>query len=210
MGFAQQERDALCDALDAVGPQAPTLCEGWDAHDLAAHLWLRENDPAAATGILIPALAEVTRTRTEQLMRRWHYAELVQRIRKGPGPVSVFSLPGVDDLANTGEFFVHCEDVRRANGEGPRATTREFEDEIAKGLARTAKALFRDAPAGIVLERTDVPQRMRARKGGRTITLAGTPSELLLFAFGRMSVARVDVIGEDADVEDLLADHRGF
>ena len=210
MGFAVEERAALCDALDAVGPDAPTLCEGWTAHDLAAHVWLRENDPAAAPGMFISALADVTRARTEQLMRRWHYAELVDRIRRGPCPISVFALPGIDELANTGEFFVHTEDVRRANGEAPRPTTRAFEDQVAKSLVSMAKGLFRDAPTGIVLERTDAGQRMRARSGERTVTIAGKPSELLLFAFGRMSVADVEIIGEDADVAALLEHHRGF
>lgn len=210
MGFAQQERVALCDALEGVAPGAPTLCAGWTAHDLAAHVWLRENDPAAAPGMFISALADITRARTEHVLRRWHYGELVERVRMGPGPVSVFALPGVDELANTGEFFVHTEDVRRANGEGPRATASEFENHVAKGLVSMAKGLFRHAEAGIVLERTDTAQRMRVRKGAKTITISGRPTELLLFAFGRMSVADVQVIGEDADVAQLYAHHRGF
>lgn len=210
MGFAHQEREALCDALLAAGPDAPTLCEGWDAHDLAAHVWLRENDPAAAPGMFISALADVTAARTEQVLRRWHFSELVERISKGPGRISVFALPGVDELANTGEFFVHTEDVRRANGEGPRPTTRAFEDQIAQGLAGLGKGLFKKSPTGIVLERTDAAQRVRVKKGARTITLAGLPSELLLFAFGRTSVAEVAIYGEQADVAALLADHHGF
>ena len=210
MGFAHEERAALCDALEAAGPGAPTLCEGWDAHDLAAHVWLRENDPAAAPGMFLSALADVTASRTQQVLRRWHYGELVERIRKGPGPISLFALPGVDELANTGEFFVHTEDVRRAGGLPPRPTTRAFEDHVAKGLARLGKGLFASAGTGIVLERTDAGQRVRVKKGARTITLAGLPSELLLFAFGRMSVAEVAVYGEDDDVAALLADHRGF
>src|SRR5918999_422676 len=46
--FARSERADLCDLLDKVGPDAPTLCRGWNAHDLAAHLWIRENDPLGA------------------------------------------------------------------------------------------------------------------------------------------------------------------
>ena len=38
MGFAALERAALCDALLEVGPDSPTLCDGWTSHDLAAHV----------------------------------------------------------------------------------------------------------------------------------------------------------------------------
>ena len=43
--YSRVERLALCDLFDAVGPAAPTLCEGWDAYDLAVHLYVREADP---------------------------------------------------------------------------------------------------------------------------------------------------------------------
>src|SRR5262245_9679824 len=43
--FYRRERAALCDLLDRVGPDRPTLCEGWTTNDLAAHLWVRESDP---------------------------------------------------------------------------------------------------------------------------------------------------------------------
>ena len=39
-----QERLELCDLLDELGPSVPTLLEGWTAHDLAAHIVLRERD----------------------------------------------------------------------------------------------------------------------------------------------------------------------
>ena len=93
MGFAAQERAALCDALADAGPDAPTLCEGWTTHDLAAHVWVRENDPSAAPGLLIGALADVTASRMEATKRRWLYPELVEQIRRGPRPISLFAVP---------------------------------------------------------------------------------------------------------------------
>ncbi|WP_454226842.1 TIGR03085 family metal-binding protein [Propioniciclava flava] len=210
MGFAKLERAALCAALDAVDPGAPTLCEGWNAHDLAAHLWLRENDPLSMPGMFLPALSGVTRSRTERLLRRWDYRELVDRIRRGPLPPSLFALPGVNELANTAEFFIHGEDVRRANGNGPRVTTPAFENQVARSLASMAKLFLRDAPSGIVLERSDTHERLRVLPGATTITLVGVPSELLLFASGRMSVAEVRAIGDEADVAELYAHHQGM
>ena len=59
--FAKSERADLCDLFDQVGPDAPTLCRGWDAHDLAAHLWIRENDPLGASGIVAKPLVGAER-----------------------------------------------------------------------------------------------------------------------------------------------------
>ena len=43
--FVQSERKALADLLAALGPDAPTLCTGWETRDLAAHIVLRERRP---------------------------------------------------------------------------------------------------------------------------------------------------------------------
>ena len=40
--YARAERTALCDLFLEVGPDAPTLCEGWTTKDLAGHLVIRE------------------------------------------------------------------------------------------------------------------------------------------------------------------------
>lgn len=210
MGFAKQERSALCDALAAVAPDAPTLCEGWTAHDLAAHVWCRENDPAAAPGSFIAALAEMTASRMEATKRRWTYLELVEQIRRGPRLGSIFALGVVDELANVAEFFVHAEDVRRPAGLAPRTQSAEFEAHIAKGLAGTAKMLFKSASCGIVLERTDAPERLRVRPGAETVTVIGQPSELLLFAMGRMTDADVRLVGRQETIDALLWNHRGI
>ena len=51
---ADAERAALCDLLDELGPDAPTLCPGWDTRDLATHLFVRDREPKAWAGIAIP------------------------------------------------------------------------------------------------------------------------------------------------------------
>ena len=40
--YAQTERQALCDTMERVGPDAPTLCHPWRVRELAAHLVIRE------------------------------------------------------------------------------------------------------------------------------------------------------------------------
>ena len=58
MTFAQDERRQLAELFREVGPDAPTLCDGWTTRDLAVHLVVRENRPDAAGGMFVPALRE--------------------------------------------------------------------------------------------------------------------------------------------------------
>lgn len=210
MTFAKSERAALCDLLEARGPAAPTLCEGWSTHDLAAHLWLRETDPIAASGMVARPLAGLLDRRMAEVRRRWPYAELVDRLRRGPARFSVFAIPGVDEPANAIEFFVHYEDVRRAGDRPlpPRELGAAVEDWMWRRLALLGRALFRRARVGVVLERAglpgrDEPQAIRAASGARIVTAIGKPSELTLFAYGRHGAAAVSLIGEPEAI-DLL------
>ena len=71
MTFAQSERAALCDLFDRLGSDAPTLCQGWDTHDLASHLWIRENDPLVASGISVKPLSGLNERRMAEVRQRW-------------------------------------------------------------------------------------------------------------------------------------------
>ncbi|HQD97519.1 MAG TPA: maleylpyruvate isomerase family mycothiol-dependent enzyme, partial [Propionicimonas sp.] len=84
------QRAALCDALDTVDPSAPTLCEGWTAHHLAAHVWLRENELLAPAGAVFKPLAGRLETRMAEVMTQRSYADLVATIRRGPQGFSLF------------------------------------------------------------------------------------------------------------------------
>ena len=211
MTFAKDERADLCDLFDTVGPAAPTLCEGWDTHDLAVHLWIRETDPVGATGIVAKPLSGLLDRRMAEVRQRWPYGELVQRVRRGPARLSDFAIPGVDEGANTTEYFVHHEDVRRA-GEArqpSRVLAPDVEEWMWRRLKLLARAWFRRAPVGVVLERlgsTDAagePETIRATGGSSTVTLVGQPSELMIYAHGRTGVAEVKRVGEPEAVERL-------
>lgn len=213
MSFAKSERAELCDLLDRVGPAAPTLCAGWVTHDMAAHLWTRETDPLAAPGIVVKPLAGLTERRLAEAKARWPYAELVDKIRKGPAPASVFSFPGVDHEANTVEYFVHHEDVRRAQPEWtPRTLPDSVEDWLWRRLKLMARVMFRGVGVGLVLERAvtvpgDTPETIRALPGPEIVTLIGTPAELLLFAYGRGSHTVVELVGSPEAVEKVRSAH---
>jgi uncharacterized protein (TIGR03085 family) len=201
---AKRERLLLADLLEASGPDAPTLCEGWTTRDLAAHLVVRERRPDAAGGIVIkPLAARLERVMDE--MRAKPYEELIQLVRTGPPRFSPFSLKQVDEASNTVEFYVHTEDVRRAQPEWtPRELDAVFQDTLWSRLERMARVMGRGAPTGLVLRRPD-GQTAVAHRGTPVVTVTGEPAELLLFAYGRQSAARVELDGD----ADAVAKARG-
>ena len=68
--LARRERHALCDTALALGADAPTLCGGWTARDLVAHLLVRENSILGAAGISISPLAGLTERAMARAARR--------------------------------------------------------------------------------------------------------------------------------------------
>jgi uncharacterized protein (TIGR03085 family) len=191
----QREREELCDLFLELGPDAPTLCEGWTTADLAAHLVVRERDPRTMPGILKPA-GRFGRY-TEKLMAKKKakgYENVVARIRKGP-PLFPWRVKGVRNVLNLNEYVVHHEDVRRANGLAPRTDRPELDAALWKLLRRGAKFSTRAVKgAGLVLRRPSGDEIV-ARKGEPTAVLTGEPVDLLLYLLGRRSAAQVELTG---------------
>ena len=203
--FAKSERAELCD-LDALGPDALPL-RGWNTPDLAAHLdpgnrpsWRHQHGCQATGGLLERRMAEVK--------SRWEFAELVNRVgavrRGSPSSPSRASTRSQHD-----RFFVHHEDVRRAGNEPhtSRDLGPEVEEWMWRRLKLLARAWFRRAQVGVVLERfrsashDGQPDTIRAVSGSTIVTLVGQPSELMLYAHGRTSVAEVKLVGEPEAIE---------
>ncbi|WP_433496916.1 TIGR03085 family metal-binding protein [Sphaerimonospora sp. CA-214678] len=203
MKFSRQERAALCDLLDRLGPGAPTLCEGWATEDLAAHLVLREHRLDAAPGIAIPFLSGHTRAVQERLKTRHSYPELVDLVRQGPPAWSPYGLPGLDELVGTVELFIHHEDVRRAQaGWAPRDLPAGLQDVLWRRLRTMARPLLRRSPVGVVLRRTS-GEKTAGRRASPVVIVSGEPAELALFAFGRGEQAMVDYSGDPSAVDRL-------
>ncbi|MER5944585.1 TIGR03085 family metal-binding protein [Streptomyces sp. NPDC001904] len=199
---AKRERLLLADLLEAAGPEAPTLCEGWTARDLAAHVVVRERRPDAAGGILLKQLA-ARLDRVQAEFAEKPYEELIQLIRTGPPRFSPFSLKQVDEASNAVEFYVHSEDVRRAQPDwSPRELDPVFSEALWSRLERMARMMGRKAPVGLVLRRPD-GQTAVAHKGTPVVTVTGEPAELLMFAFGRQDAADVELEGDKAAVDRL-------
>ncbi|MFD4573707.1 TIGR03085 family metal-binding protein [Streptomyces sp. NPDC058417] len=202
--FAKRERLLLADLLETAGPEAPTLCEGWLTRDLAAHVVVRERRPDAAGGILIKKLASRLDKTMEEFTAK-PYEELIQLIRTGPPRFSPFQLKQLDEASNTIEFYVHAEDVRRAQPEWtPRELDPVFQDALWARMERAARLMGRSTPTGLVLRRPD-GRTVVANRGTPVVTATGEAAELLLFLHGRRSAAQVDLTGD----ADALAKLRG-
>ncbi|KUN19230.1 hypothetical protein AQJ23_38500 [Streptomyces antibioticus] len=200
--FAKRERLLLADLLETAGPEAPTLCEGWQTRDLAAHVVVRERRPDASAGLLIKQLSARLDKAMEEFAAK-PYEELIQLIRTGPPRFSPFQLKQLDEASNIIEFYVHTEDVRRAQEDWtPRELDPVFQDALWSRLERTARLMGRSAPTGLVLRRPD-GQTAVAHRGTPVVTVTGEPSELLLFLYGRKSAAKVDLDGEKDAIAKL-------
>lgn len=191
--YAETERRALADLFLTVGPDAPTLNEGWTTRDLAAHLVVRDRRPDAAAGILLAPLRDYSeRVRLRVAGQPWE--RLVEQVRRAPW-WTLAGNPLTDELVNTVEFFVHLEDVRRAQ---PGWEPRELPVGLTKVLWRRVSPLAR-----LGLRR--FPARVRVRApglgeidaggGGEAVELVGPPGELTMFLFGRQRASRVQLGG---------------
>jgi uncharacterized protein (TIGR03085 family) len=201
---ARSERLLLCDELDRLGPDRPTLCGGWQTRDLAAHLVIREARPDLAAGLVLPFLAGRLE-REQRRMAGGDYATLVDRVRHGAPAWNPMSLARVDEAVNLVELFVHHEDARRAQpGWEPREVSAELQAALWSMLRRSARLTFRRCPTGIVLI-GEGQGRYAAKLPDEhgTVVVRGTPAELVLQAYGRTSVARVELEGDADDIAAL-------
>ena len=191
----ERERLELCDLFLELGPDAPTLCEGWTTLDLAAHLVLREH------------------------FRRWGkerlavekakgLPHLVERLRGGT-PLVPWRIPGLRTMLNGVEYFIHHEDVRRANGLGPRPRQPDLEDLAWRMLAILGRRPTRKMrPWSLTLVADD--GRRRLFGSGAGVTLRGPAGELLLYLSGRRDAAVVEAAGSAEAIAALEATTTGL
>lgn len=203
-----RERVQLCARFEELGPEAPTLCDGWTTFDLAAHLVVRERNPVAGPGILlgdrIGALGRATAAAMAKEKRRG-YERVVERVRTGP-PIGPFAVPGLRTQINLVEYAVHHEDVRRANGLQARTGVADLQDALWPLLLRLGRFAIRGAPAGVAVTLVRPgSDGVTVRRGEREVVAAGDPLELLLWLYGRGAHAAVAFeAGHGASEDDLV------
>ncbi|SDG80725.1 TIGR03085 family protein [Sinosporangium album] len=210
--YARAERAALCDLFDQVGPDAPTLCAGWTTFDLAAHLVLRETRFDALPGVGLKLLSGYTAKVQRSLKAEHGYDGLVRMVRSGPAGVYRV-VPGLDEAVNALEYFVHHEDVRRAQPDWePRELSPGLEKVIWSRLRSLSRLMLRKAPVGVALHRIGGGGHAVALGGARNaarVEVTGRAGELLMFCFGRQDHARVDLAGEERAAKALMGARLG-
>jgi uncharacterized protein (TIGR03085 family) len=187
--LSQQERETLCDLLIELGPDAPTLCAGWTTSDLAAHLVVRERRPDSGPGLVWPRHAGHTDKVRRSERDRTPWAELVAKVRSGPPLL----LRPFDGPMNTVEYFIHVEDVRRAQ---PNWEARAITPELADALwARVGAGGMAKKVAGTI-ELTSRGREPKQSGTGPQLVIDGDPSEHTMFGAGRQGAARVEITGD--------------
>ncbi|WP_024445602.1 TIGR03085 family metal-binding protein [Mycolicibacterium iranicum] len=205
MTVAQRERAALVKTLRDTSPDAPTLCEGWDARDLAAHLVVRERRLDTGPGILIPAFAGYTERVQNHVAASTDWDVLLDQVAEGPPIYSPFKI--LDPVANPAEMFIHHEDVRRAVGDWePRPLDDQTASALRRPIAMMARMTLRKAPVKAVF-RTPQGETLATAGKGPEVVITGDVGELLMYAAGR-DKAWVSLDGSP-DVVERLKNARG-
>jgi uncharacterized protein (TIGR03085 family) len=193
--------------MRTVGPDAPTLCGDWTTRDLAAHLVVREGRLDTTPGIAVPFLAGYTEKVRSQVAQSTDWDALLDKIASGPPLYSPFKI--LDPVANTGEMYIHHEDVRRAQtGWEPRSLDDAMVKALGRGLPIMARLTLAKAPARVSL-RTPDGKTLATVGRGPEVTVTGEPQELLLFISGRDAV-RLEFDGDEALVDAVRASRRGL
>ena len=169
---------------------------GGSPSDLAAHLVVRERRPDSGPGIVWPPLAGYTDKVRRSVKDRTTWTDLIANVRRGPPLL----LRPFDGPMNTVEFFIHVEDVRRAQ---PQWQPRPLSDELADALwARVGPGgMAKKVPATIVVSSPGRPEKVAG--DGPRLVLTGDPGELTMFAAGRQEAARLEFTGDAGLVTEL-------
>lgn len=199
--LARAERRELCELLTVLGPDAPTLCAGWTARHLAAHLYLRETDPLAASGIFLGPLKATNQRRMARLMSETDFDQLVALLARGPRGLNPIRIPAVDNKVNALEFFVHHEDLRRGGPflVRPRVLWLQTDELLWEAAIALAIRRLRGLRIGVVLQRVrdgrPTDEEAVVATGPTPVRVVGEPGELVLWLFGRLAAAEVRFSG---------------
>jgi uncharacterized protein (TIGR03085 family) len=199
--YARKERQALCETARSVGPNAPTLLEGWDVKDLICHLLVRESSVLGAAGIAVKPLSGLT-DREMARLKKQPFERLVERLRTHR--LTFYALPPVDAAFNTFEFFVHHEDIRRAqHGWRRRVLPDGALDALWQALRSQGAALVREAGVPVVVRRTDTDETSTLRPGRDPVELSGPVTEVVMYLHGRDEVREIRFDGPEEKVAKL-------
>lgn len=199
--LAKRERRELCDLALTLGPDAPTLCEGWTAADLMAHLVVRERKPVASMGNVVERFAGMNQ-RAMAKAQAGGYEVLVEKYRTPA--LFLRAVPPVDEQMNGFELLVHHEDLRRGAADWqPRELDPAELDLLWTRLSKGMRFFGRRLPVPTVVKRSDTGDTTVGKKGDDPATVSGPVVELVLFLFGRSALRDITFDGPADKVEAL-------
>lgn len=204
------EAEALAETFRSLGPQAPTLCDGWEARHLLAHLVLRDQQPWEMAADMLsraePGSEHFLGRLADVHADPARFETLVDRFLDGPGRFSPMRWGG--ERVELLEYVIHHEDLRRGGGD---LTPRERPEGLIETLWRNVRFVaglgFRRSESGVVLVRPD-GVRAVVRRGRRGVALRGDVVDLALYASGRPRGSRLEILGED-DARAAFIDRYG-
>jgi uncharacterized protein (TIGR03085 family) len=208
MTLAKTERAALADLFLTLGPDQPTLDEGWETKDLLIHLLVRENRFDAVLGRFVsPLQGWAEQVEAGYAKRPW--SALIDEYRSGPPAWNPMGWGKLDEISNGGEMFIHHEDARRGQpGWKPReydaATAAELDKMVSSGWT---KFMMRKSKVGVLAQLPD--RTITLKVGEPAVTLIGAPGEVILWTSGRTAV-EVELTGDDQAVASLMELSRGM
>ena len=191
---ARAERDALCDLFLEVGPDVPTLCEGWTARDLAAHLVVRERRPDIARRDRRLDRSPATASRCASPRPSARGRSSSSGSRTGPPVWNPMRTSRSIDSSSTPSS---SSSTTRTSG-GPRTAGRPrrcrptLEDALATPLRPDGR---RAHPQGRGRHRAasrTAAHRSGCARASRSVTISGPIGEGVLYVYGRKDVAEVD------------------
>lgn len=207
MPWVEKERQALVQTFRTTDPEAPTLCEGWDARHLLAHLVQRENDVGASLGDIVvkrePGQEKYLGRLVDSALTPAGYEALIARFESGPPRWSPMSWAG--ENINLIEYVIHQEDVRRGAGPvEPRVLPNAETASLFSKAAAMARLIYLRSPVGVSMAQPSGPTRV-VKKGTRDVVLTGEPVELALYNSGRRGAAAVEITGTPEAVAQFRA-----
>ena len=214
MALAPSQRAQLVDTLNSLSDEqwaAETMCAGWGAGDLSAHLLAREREPLASPGVVLGGPFATYFAKRMRARKAEGRERLIVQLANGP---TWWMSKGPMDSVQAVEDWIHHEDVRRGSAGVPgRTTSPEMAEPLwaaAKRFARVtlthtrveggsqrATVALTDGDRRATFEIAPGSRAARPSEAEPDATVTGSPGELVLFATGR-SQAAVQITGDEA------------
>ena len=185
------ERRAVADMLSGLTPEqqaAPSLCDGWRVHDVAAHLVLPFG--VGMPKFLLTMLAcrgdfDAANVRLTRQQARRPFDQIVEVLRRNAA--SRFTPPGAGPEAPLTDLLVHGLDIRWPLGLVRELPERRVQTSLTFLTGRSARGLVRKGLLdGLRLEADDLDWTY-----GQGPTVRGRAEALLLTLTGRSAALGV-------------------